>query len=138
MIVLDTSVVVAGLRSPAGASARVLRLVLTREVEAATSTALILEYEAASTRPEHLAAGGLDRAMALIVVDALAAVMKPVPIHWRLRPLSPDPGDDLVLEAAFNAGADSLVTNNPRDFEHVSPRLGIRTIAPRVLLSELG
>ena len=46
MIVVDTSVVIAGLRSPTGASARVLEMVLAGELEAAASTALILEYEA--------------------------------------------------------------------------------------------
>lgn len=137
MIVVDTSVVIAGLRSPAGASARVLRMVLQGELEAAASTALILEYEAAATRPEHLAAAGVSHAEVLIILDALAAAMKQTPIRWRLRPLSPDPNDDLVLEAAFNAGAHLLVTNNSRDFEGAGPALGIRTIAPHVLLLEL-
>ena len=88
-------------------------------------------------RAEHLAAAGLSRSEALIILDALAAAMKNTPIRWRLRPVSPDPDDDLVLEAAFNAGAHLLVTNNPRDFERAGPALGIRSIAPHVLLSEL-
>lgn len=137
MIVLDTSVVIAGLRSPSGASAKVLSLVLSGKLEAATSTALVLEYEAVATRPEHLRAAGLDRAQAVAIVDALAAATRPTPIRWRLRPLSPDPDDDFVLEAAFSAGAGSIVTNNPADFERPGRQLGIRAVTPHVLLSEL-
>ncbi|HYD89604.1 MAG TPA: PIN domain-containing protein [Vitreimonas sp.] len=137
MIVIDTSVVIAGIRSPTGASAKVLEMVVSGRLEAAASTALGLEYEAVATRAEHLAAAGLSRAEALIILDALTAMMKDTPIRWQLRPLSSDPNDDLVLEAAFNAGAHLIVTNNPRDFERSSPALGIRTIAPHVILSEM-
>jgi len=63
--------------------------------------------------------------------------MKPTPIRWRLRPLSPDPNDDLVLEAAFNSGARAIVTANMTDLEQPARQLGIRTILPSVLLSEL-
>ena len=49
-VVLDTNVVVAGLRGRTGACAELLRRVLTGELEAAASTALLLEYEAVATR----------------------------------------------------------------------------------------
>lgn len=137
MIVVDTSVVVAGLRSPRGASAEVLRLVLKCEIEAAASVALILEYEAVMTRPEHLAAAGLSQPQALAVIDALAAAMRPTPIRWRLRPMSGDPNDDLVLEAAFNSGATNIITRNLRDLERASAQIGIRTVTPAMLLVEL-
>lgn len=137
MIVLDTSVLVAGMRSPAGASARILNRILARDIEAAASVALCLEYEAVATRSEHLGAAGLNRDQTMTLLDALIDAMKPTPIRWRLRPISPDPNDDLVLEAAFNAGAHTIVTNNPRDFERVSAQLGIRIVTPPVLLIEL-
>jgi len=137
MIVVDTSVLIAGLRSPSGASAYVLRSILARKLEAAITVALFLEYEAVATRREHLSAAGLSHDQILIVLDALADAMAPTPIRWKLRPLSPDPNDDLVLEAAFNAGAHTIVTANPRDFERVSAHLGIRIVAPSVLASEL-
>ncbi|HCK84777.1 MAG TPA: hypothetical protein DHW63_09760 [Hyphomonadaceae bacterium] len=58
-------------------------------------------------------------------------------MHWRIRPMSPDPDDDFVIEAALNAGADLLVTTNQRDLEKPCAELGIRTIQPSVLLIEL-
>lgn len=137
MIVVDTSVVIAGLRSPRGASAEVLRRVLSGKIDATTSTALILEYEAVATRPEHLRTAGLDQTQMLAVIDALATIMKSTPIRWRLRPLSPDPDDDFVLEAAFNASAGVVATNNPADFERPGQQVGIRAVTLHMLLMEL-
>lgn len=137
MLVLDTNVVVSALRRRAGASAEVVRRVLRGELPAAASTALHLEYEAVVTRPEHLQASGFTHAEVMIVLDALAAAMAEAPIWWRLRPMSPDPSDDLVIEAAFNSGAELIVTSNERDLAKPSAVLGIRTVTPDVLLSEL-
>lgn len=136
-LVLDTNVVVSALRQRAGASAEVVRRVLRGELAAAASTALHLEYEAVVTRPEHLQAAGFTRADAMVVLDALAVAMDEAPIWWRLRPMSTDPGDDLVIEAAFNAGADIVVTSNARDVAKPCSVLGIRTVTPHMLLLEL-
>jgi putative PIN family toxin of toxin-antitoxin system len=136
-LVLDTNVVVTALRSPTGASAEIVRRVLYGELAASVSTALLIEYEAVATRTEHLQASGLTRAQVLEVLDALAVTMDSVAIEWRLRPVSPDPGDDLIVEAAFNAGATIVVTGNTRDLEKPCADLGIRTVRPSVLLSEL-
>jgi predicted nucleic acid-binding protein len=103
----------------------------------AASTALLLEYEAVALRREHQLASGMTREEILVILDALAAMMVEAPIYWRLRPLSPDPGDDLVLEAAWNASADVLVTTNARDLEKPCAKLGIRMMGPSMLLMEL-
>jgi len=136
-LVLDTNVIIAALRSPNGAAAEVVRRVLQLDFEAAVTTALLLEYEAVATRPEHLEASGLTANEVMVVIDALAAVMEPVPIRWRLRPTSPDPNDDFVLEAAWNAGATILVTENQRDLGAASATFGVRTLPPSMLLKEL-
>ena len=47
-----------------------------------------------------------------------------------------DPGDDMVLELAVEAGADYLVTFNARDFAGAE-RFGVRVIAPGELLRRL-
>ena len=52
-IVMDTSVLVAGLRSRLGASAAVLREIAANRVELVASPALFLEYEAVLKREEH-------------------------------------------------------------------------------------
>ena len=52
-LVLDTSVLVAGLRSRLGASAALLHLVAAGQVEITASPALFLEYEAVLKRETH-------------------------------------------------------------------------------------
>ena len=52
-IVMDTSVLVAGLRSRSGASAELLRSISAKRVELAASPALFLEFEAVLKREEH-------------------------------------------------------------------------------------
>jgi putative PIN family toxin of toxin-antitoxin system len=135
--VLDTSVVIAALRSPDGASAEILRRVLTGGLEAACSTALLLEYEAVATRAVHLEASGLSADDVHAVLDAVAGTMVPTPIRWRIRPGSTDADDDFVIEAAVSAGADVIVSLNARDLQGPAQVFGIRVLAPSVLLSEL-
>ena len=55
-IVLDTDVVVAGLRSRRGASRVWLRAVLRKEIDVVLSVPLVLQYEEVLLRPDILAA----------------------------------------------------------------------------------
>lgn len=56
-------------------------------------------------------------------IQALLNRAEYVSIHFQLRPTSPDPGDDFVVECAFNARS-LLVTKNTRDF--VRPALNLK------------
>ena len=136
-VVLDTSVVVAGLRSHNGASNEVLRHVAMRRVVPLVTIALFLEYEEVLGRPEHRLAHGLDAAQIGQFLQALASASEPVETRFRWRPQLRDPGDELVLEAAINGRADALVTHNRKDFVGVSDRFGLRLLAPAELLSEV-
>ena len=75
-----------------------------------------LEYEAACGDPEQRIASGLSEEDVREVVSALCAVAEPVWIAFLWRPLLRDPADEMVLEAAINGNADTLVTFNRRDF----------------------
>jgi putative PIN family toxin of toxin-antitoxin system len=118
--VLDTNVMVAALRSSAGASRQLLLLALNHHFVVPLSVPLPLEYEAVLTRPENLAATGLTAAEVTQVLDDLAAVARPVRLAFRWRPQLSDPNDDMVLETAINAAANAIVTFNQRDFARVS------------------
>ena len=61
-IVLDTSVVVAGLRTRLGAGNAVLRLIAERRVRLLATPPLFLEYEDVLKRPEHRLVHGLTPA----------------------------------------------------------------------------
>ena len=57
-VVLDSSVLVTGVRSARGASRRLLLGVRDRRFTVLVSVPLVSEYEAVLLRPEHLAAVG--------------------------------------------------------------------------------
>lgn len=128
---LDTDVLVAAFRSARGASRWLLRAALRRRITAVVSVPLMLEYEAVLTRPEHLAAAGVSANEASVVLDALAAVAKPVKLSFRWRPLLPDANDDMVMETAINGGARLLVTFNVRDFGDAGLPFGCCAVLPR-------
>ena len=136
-VVLDTSVVVAALRSRAGASNRVLELVARGKVQPLTSTVLFLEYEEVLRRPENRLATGMSEEDVEEFLAALVSAAEPVEINFRWRPQLKDPQDELVLEAAVNGRAEALVTHDVRDFEPAAGLFGLRILLPRDVLKEL-
>lgn len=111
-LVLDTNVVVAGLRSPTGASAELFRRLRHGQAHLLLSVPLVLEYEAICGMPEHLKASGLTPGEVEKVLDVLVAIASPVEIKFLWRPQLRDAADEMVLETAVNGMADSLVTFN--------------------------
>lgn len=136
-IVLDTSVLVAGLRSRLGASNRVLAMVAERRCVPLISTSMFLEYQDVLLRAEHRLATGMGEEDVAGFLAALASAAEPVDVHFQWRPQLPDPSDELVLEAAVNARADAIVTHNVRDFEPATRIFGIAVMTPARLLEEL-
>jgi predicted nucleic acid-binding protein len=67
---MDTSVLVAAMRSPAGASGLLVEAVLHRQLRPLVSVPLALEYEAVLTRPEHQIASGFSELEAIRIVEA--------------------------------------------------------------------
>jgi putative PIN family toxin of toxin-antitoxin system len=135
-VVLDTDVVVAALRSPAGASAELLRQARHGRIRLAASVSLFIEYESVCTREPHLLAAGLSLQSAGVFLDALAAFVEPVPIHFLWRPQLHDPADELVLEAAVNAAADALLSFDLRHFRRAAERFGLLVAPPGPFLHE--
>jgi putative PIN family toxin of toxin-antitoxin system len=129
-LVLDTAILVAGIRSDAGASRQLLRAALQRRATLLISVPLAIEYEAVLTRPEHLTAARLSAEDVELVIDTLIAVAEPVRLAFLWRPAVRDPDDDMVLETAVNGRADAIVTFNLRDFGQAARRFGIDTLSP--------
>ena len=134
-IVLDTNVLVAGLRSSLGASHRVLSLVGSGRFVHVISVALLFEYEAAVKRPES--GIRLPRLVIDDILDYVCAAGERQPIYFLWRPTLPDPSDDLVLEVAVHGQCDRIVTFNTRDFVG-STRFGIQVETPAAFLRSLG
>jgi putative PIN family toxin of toxin-antitoxin system len=137
-IVVDTSVIVAGLRTRLGAGNAVLRLVAEQRVVPLATPPLFLEYEDVLKRPEHQLAHGLGPSEVDEFLAELAVLVEPVEVHFLWRPQGRDPNDEMVLEAAINGRADALVTYNVRDFEVMAKRFKIPVMQPAELLRKVG
>lgn len=136
-VVLDSSVIVAGLRSRLGASNRLLELVAEQRLVPLVTTALFLEYEEVLKRPEQRLATGLSEADVAGFLAAFASAAEPVDVHFLWRPLLADPDDELVLECAVNGRAEGIVTHNLKDFAAAFRELRIAIITPAALLKRI-
>lgn len=132
-VVLDTDVLVAGMRSKDGASHALLRLVGRGRFDLLASVTLFMEYEAVLTRSEHLQAGAMKREEVVAFLDHLAGHVTPVDLHYLWRPQLDDIGDEMVLETAINGQANVLATFNVGHFKPAA-RFGIEVLPPRDLL----
>lgn len=130
-IVLDTNVLVSGLRSRLGVSFRLLSLVGQSRFALQVSTPLVAEYEAVLKRGQlALSDGQVDD-----VIDFVCAHSEHHKIFYLWRPVLKDPDDDFLLELAVKAQA-SIVTWNLADFKKAS-QFGISVISPRAFLQQL-
>ena len=136
-LVLDTDVVVAGMRSPRGASAALLRAAREQTVTVLASLPLALEYEAVCTLYEHRRAAGLTVEEGRVFLDAVLAMVEPVEIYFLWRPQLHDPDDEMVLEAAINGRAEAIVTFNLSDYGVVPERFGIKVLRPAEALRRI-
>lgn len=134
-IVVDTSVLVAGLRSRKGTAFRLLREIGKTRFEIALSVPLVLEYEDVLLRQTDemaLSAADIDA-----LLDYFCRVAHLQRIFFLWRPLLPDPKDDLVLEVAVAAECEAVITYNLRDFAGAE-RLGIQILEPGPFLRKIG
>jgi putative PIN family toxin of toxin-antitoxin system len=133
-LVLDTTILIAALRSGRGAAAAVLDLVLTRKVTLLMDYRIACEYRDVALRPEHVAKSDLSAGQIEQLIVTLEGLAEPVEIFWRHRPLSIDPNDDLVLDVAINGQADGIVTSNLRHLHKPAQPFGITVVDARTFL----
>lgn len=134
-IVLDTNIIVSGLRSRKGSAFRLLELVGTGAFDIHLSVPLVLEYREVLLRelPNlYVSATDIED-----FIEFHCSVATRHRIFFLWRPYLPDPKDDMVLELAVTARCDSVVTYNIRDFFGIE-RFGIRAIAPAEFLRAIG
>ena len=134
-IVIDTNVMIAGLRSRRGSAFRLLTLVGTGRFEIHLSVPLMLEYEEVLLRElPHLQ---VPRIVVEDVLDFHCTVATRHQIFFLWCPYLPDPSDDMILELAVAAHCDYIVTYNTRDFVS-SERFALQVIEPGAFLQHIG
>ena len=136
-VVLDTDVLVAAIRSDAGASRRLVENALDERYSLLVSVPLMVEYEAVLTRSEHLAESRLSADDVQALLDAVADVAEPVRLSYLWRPILSDAQDDMVLETAVNGQADLLVTFNQRHFTRAAATFALQVLRPADTLRRL-
>ena len=136
-LIVDTDVVVAAMRSPSGASAALLALLLQKQRPMLLSVAMALEYEAICMLAEHRLAANASENDVRNLLDTIIDVIVPVEVHYQWRPQLTDAGDEMVLEAAVNGRANAIVTFNYRDYKDIPTRFGIEVLSPKEALRRI-
>lgn len=134
-VVIDTNVLVAAVRSRQGASFALVSSIPTPEFQPCLSVSLYAEWQDVLTRPENLPPGRTAEE-AREFLRYLASQSELQDIHFLWRPFSPDPDDDMVLELAFAAGCQRIITHNVSDFQN-SEQLGVTALTPRDFLNQI-
>lgn len=96
-----------------------------------------LEYRDVALGTEHVRASALTKREILELIEALEAFAEPVKVVMKIRPLSPDPSDEMILDLAINGRAEALVTRNTKHFAGAGKRFGIPVVSPAELLEKM-
>ncbi|MGH7995499.1 MAG: putative toxin-antitoxin system toxin component, PIN family [Opitutaceae bacterium] len=132
--IVDTNVLLSGLRSRAGASFRLIERVAAAAAFPSVTVPLVLEYEDVLLRPG--ATPCLSSKDMGDFIDWWVSVSKTHAVHFLWRPYLRDPKDDMLLEAAMVAGARHIVSFNLRHLEPCK-KLGITPISPADYISTI-
>jgi putative PIN family toxin of toxin-antitoxin system len=135
-IVVDTNVVVAGLRSDLGAAFKLISLIdKSEKFGICISVPLTLEYEEVLNRPDlvpQLTSADVGKFLGFICSVAILC-----DIFYLWRPYLRDPKDEMVLETAVAGGCNTIVTYNHRDFGGAE-KFGIQILSPKTFLQQIG
>lgn len=130
-VVVDTNVIVSGLRQPLGNPGRVLILVRAGAVVPVYDAHIFAEYAEVCARPRlSLVAAIVERLLSEVV--RLGVRVEDAP---RAAFTLPDPKDQMFLDVALAGHADAIVTGNRKDFPDAS---GARILSPAELVQLLG
>lgn len=134
IVVIDTNVLVAALRSRRGASFRLLQELAKGQFQFALSVPLFFEYEDVLKRPAMvpLPITAIDQFLRYLAANGQAQ-----DIFFLWRPFLRDAKDDMVLELAIAARCVAIVTFNAKDFAGVE-QFGLEVWTPREFLVQLG
>jgi len=128
-LVVDTNVIIAGLRARRGASYEIVSAMLRNRLGFLISVPLLLEYEEVMKRTEPNLLPHLTNSEKDIILNGFAAFGKQPRIFYLWRPFLRDPDDDMLVELAIAGSAAHIVTSNTNDFQGVDS-LGICVSTP--------
>ena len=131
---MDTNVLVAGLRSRAGASYEVLRLLREGKWTLVLSNTVLGEYHEILHRESS--ALKLAHADADAYLDVLCALAEQCTLISAWQPVAADPDDEPIVQLAREAKVSYLVTHNVRDVQGAE-QFGVQVVRPSEFLDLL-
>ena len=134
-VVIDTNVLIAGLRSNRGCSHKLLISLAEDLYIPNVSVPLFVEYESVAKREGMLA--NLSAEDIEVILDYLLSKSNIREIFYLWRPFLKDPKDDLVLEVAVESRSKYIITFNKKDFKGIG-KFGVEVLTPGEFLIELG
>ena len=142
-IVIDSDVFLSSLFSKRGASYRLIRWLVKQYGNYNTqynvvSNTQVIEFSAVFTRDKNLKRASLDKNEVESFIDGICLISFHQKINFLWRPFLKDKDDDMVLEVAFNAGANYIITHNIKDFEGVEEKFTIKVLTPKEFLIKIG
>ena len=143
-IVIDTNVFLSSLFSKNGASFQlVLWAVKQYKIDYkkhnVISNTLLTEIDDVLTREKNiLKYKNFSNREVKEFIDGICHISNHQKINFLWRPFLKDSNDDMVLEVAFNAKVDYIITHNIKDFKGVEENFNINIIKPKDFLSKIG
>lgn len=132
--VMDTNVLVAGLRSRRGASHELLRLLTRQQWTLVLSNTLLTEYQEVLHREQSALPYSHEEIERLL--DGLCLRADKWGLRSRWWPVLQDADDEAMVHLAVDSRTEYLVTHNVR---HLRPagRFGVSVVTPAEFLREL-
>lgn len=134
VVVVDTSVFVAALKSRDGGSRQVVRLCLMGELTPLMGHKLFLEFLDVFERPGLLDTSPATRAEREALFHGFLSVSRWISIFFLWRPNLPDEADNHVVELAVAGSASVVITHNTSDFAGELKFPGLRILTPAQFL----
>jgi predicted nucleic acid-binding protein len=131
---MDTNVVVAGLRSPKGASHELLARLRAGSWRLVISNTVLGEYHEILHRESTVL--GLPHREADAYIDALCELAERFSPTTTWQPTANDPDDEAIIQLAREAQVLYLVTHNVRDVSRAA-QFGVRVVRPAEFLEIL-
>ena len=133
-IVIDTNVILSGLKSKNGSSYQLLRCIPEKKFTVVVSVPLVLEYELVLSKHKKQLDLTCDEVNDFL--DYICAVSMHVRIFYLWRPILKNPYDDHILELAVSSSSKYIVTFNLKDFKEAAS-FGSNAVEPDSFLKKM-
>lgn len=134
-IVIDTNVILAGLRSKNGASYKLLSILNDKRFQINISATLIFEYEEILKREQQQI--GLTNEEINDIINGICYIANHHEIFYIWRPLAKDKDDDFLIDLALKCQAQFIISYNDKDLKPIE-KFGVSILTPKQFLQLLG